>query len=160
MARDDNSMMETLTAALAKLAETQAQLAALQTQSVESEKAKIRENPNYVPVSVFLKSNGEQWATDLKCEIYQNSIHLNKTPLTQAEVVALNRLQPVEDVRVLQNDGTPQIWRVEATKDAIGRLEKLTVRCPLRKEHNPNMNKSIDQWANILADAAEALTAA
>ena len=52
------------------------------------------------------------------------------------------------------------MWSVEGTKDAIGRTEKLTVRCPLRKEHNPNENQSIDTWANLLADAAQTLTAA
>jgi hypothetical protein len=156
----DTNQMDVLTAALAQLAATQAQLVALQTQSAEIEKAKIRENPNYVARSMFLKpTTGEHWATDLKCEMYQNSIHLNKTPLTEQEVTALNRLQPVEDVQVVQNDGTPQLWNVEATRDAVGRLERLTVRCPLRKEHNPMANPSIDQWATKLADAAESVAA-
>ena len=121
------------------LQERQAELQAQQAESmkVQTERTAPREDPNYKVVSFSMKPSGEQWAADLKCDIYFGPMHLNKTPLTKEEVDALNTLQPVEKATIVKMDGSVQLLTVRAKEDAVGRVERLTIETALRKEDNP-----------------------
>lgn len=130
-----------------------------QNQSVQNERTRPRENPNYVARSIFLQPNGEPWAKTLKCEMFFGPIELHRTPLTKAEVDALNRLTPVVKARLKKVDNSFVNVTVRATEDAVGRLEKLTIELPLRKEDNAQHYPPLIDVANQLADAAMAVTA-
>ena len=103
------------------------------------ERTAPRENPNYVTVSPTMKPNGEQWAKDLKCDIYFGPIHMNRTPLTKAEVDALNRLQPLDRGFITKTDGTRAPVTVRAKETATGKVERITIEVPMRKEDNAHL---------------------
>jgi hypothetical protein len=142
-----------------KLAGLMAQLVALQAQAAETEKAKVKENPNYVASSIFLDANGEPWGKTLPHEVYLNSIHLNRTPLTKAEVDALARVRPVVNAKVDKTDGSFAVATVEAKRDAIGRIDRITILMDLKKESNPQHFPKLEVVATQLANAAELVAA-
>jgi hypothetical protein len=120
------------------------------------ERSAPKENPNYKANSIFLKENGEQWAKDLKCAIYFGAMHLNRDPLTKAEVDALNRLQPLDLAFITKTDGARQRVKVSARTTSEGKLERLTVEAPMRKENNEFITyPSIAAWATELAEQAQ-----
>src|SRR5688572_26723945 len=91
------------------------------------ERSRPKENPNYKASSIFLQEDGEPWAAKLKCQIFDGPILLNRTPLTKAEVEALNTLQPIEKAVVEKLDGSRVFVKVLPREDASGRLERLTI---------------------------------
>ncbi len=110
-----------------------------------------RENPNYIAKSVFLKEDGSQWATDLKCDMYLGSIHLNRTPMTKGEVEAWNRLQPIDKGTLTKVDGSEVLAKVIPKETATGKIERLTVQMPMKKEDNPQHYGSLQAIAEQLA---------
>lgn len=131
-----------------------------QAKALEEQSARTlpKENPNYVVRSFFLKENGEPWAAGLKCDIYLNSIHLNKTPLLQREVEALNALEPVQDVLIRKVDGSHALGSVTPRKDAMGRLDRLTMTLPMKKDDNPQHYPALDEIALQFATHTAQLT--
>ena len=125
-----------------------------QNAEVQNERTRPRENANYVARSVFLKENGEPWAKDLKCDIYFGPMHLNRDPLTQAEVEALNLIAPVEKGTITKVDRSTVKVTVRAREDAVGRLERLTIELPLRHEDNPQHYPPLIELAHQLAAQA------
>ncbi len=126
----------------------------------QAEQNKPRENPNYKAKSIFLKENGEPWAEDLKCEMYFGPMHLNRDPLTKAEVEALNQIRPIEKGTITKVDGSVVKVRVIPREDAVGRLERLTIELPMRHEDNPQHYPRLIDLAKQLAEQATSLTAA
>lgn len=120
------------------------------------ERTAPKENPNYVANSIFLKPNGEPWAKDLKCDIYFMSHHLNRTPLTKDEVDALNRLQPLDIATITRTDGSVARASVTKKETAQGKIERLTIEVPIRKENNEFLTiPPIAVFASELARQAE-----
>lgn len=145
------------------IAELFERMLAIQQQQAEAlatqvERTSPKENPNYQANSIFLKPSGEPWAEDLKCDIYFGSIKLNRTPITKAEVAALNQVQPVEKARLTKTDGSTQIVTVRAKENAVGVVERLTIEIDLKKEANPQHHRSLEAIALELA--AQAVVAA
>jgi SOS-response transcriptional repressor LexA len=136
------------------LAIQQQQATALEEQSART---LPKENPNYVAVSVFLKPNGEPHAKDLKCDMYLNSIYLNKTPMTKAEVDAWNAIVPIDEVRVTKTDGSKALGRVMVKKTSTGAIERLTLELPMKKDDNPQHYPALDVLANQVAEQARML---
>lgn len=101
------------------------QQAANQAQHIE--RTAPKDNPNYKADSIFLQASGEPWAKQLKCEIYLGSINFNETPLTKAEVDALNLLEPLAKGTITKNDGAQILVTVAPKVDAVGRLSRLTI---------------------------------
>jgi hypothetical protein len=134
--------------------------ATVANQATQNERLAPRENPNYVTNSPNMKPNGEQWAKDLKCDVYFGPIHLNRTPLTKAEVDALNLLRPVVNASVMKTDGSIARVTVRGREDAVGRLERLTIEVPMRKEDNAHLTyPGLAQIALELAKQAETVAA-
>jgi hypothetical protein len=130
------------------LQETQA--AALATQT---ERTAPKENPNYQASSPFLKPSGEPLAMDLKCQVYLNTICLNETPLTRDEVDALNLIGPCDKRLVTKTDRSQALVSVIPTFDGLGRLERLTIVAPMKKEDGPQHYPPIDEFARQLVPA-------
>ncbi len=129
-------------------------------QEAQYERTRPRENPNYVTVSPTMKPSGEQWAKDLKCDIYFGPVYMNRTPLTRDEVTALNRLQPLDHGHITKTDGTLARCSVTSKVTSAGVIERLTVVAPMRKEDNAHLTyPSIVAWATELANQAEAVAA-
>jgi hypothetical protein len=134
------------------------------------ERSRPKENPNYKANSIFLQESGEPWATKLKCDIYLGSIHYNDSPLTKAEVDALNQLQPLAKANITKNDGSRLVVSVLPKADAVGRLSRLTIVPYVEPGQNPtdarfekNLNltmPSIIAMANELAAQAAPVAAA
>lgn len=119
------------------------------------ERTAPKENPNYKADSLFLKANGEQWAKDLKCDIYFGPMHLNRTPLTEAEVLALNKLQPLDAATLTKTDGSPARGTVRAVRSSEGKVERLFIEFPMRRENNEFLTfPPIAVMANELASQA------
>ena len=133
----------------------QQRMLALQEQNAKANQ--LKENPNYVANSVFLKGNGEPWAKDLKCDVYLNSIHLNKTPLTQGEMDALNQLVPIDRVVVMKTDGSQARGRVTSRETSTGAIERLTLELPMKKDDQPQHYPSLEVLARQVAEQAQAL---
>lgn len=144
-------------ALLARMVALQEQQA--ETLKVQNERTTPKEDPNYKARSIFLQESGEQWAKLLKCDIYFGPIHLNKTPLTQAEVDALNTLQPVEKARIEKLDGSIVLATVRPKEDAVGRLDRLTVEIPMKKDDNPNFLPGMVSLCTQLAAQYETVAA-
>jgi hypothetical protein len=164
MARRDEQELEPAEATNAFAALMERMLAIQQQQAsaleIQTERTKPREDPNYKASSIFLKESGEQWATDLKCQIYLGPIHLNKTPLTREEVEALNTLVPVEKARVTKMDGSTVLATVQPKEDAVGRIDRLTIEIPLKKEDNPQfLPGMVSICAQLVAQAPQAVAA-
>lgn len=100
------------------------------------ERSAPKENPNYKAQSMFLKPNGEPWAKDLKCDIYFGSMHLNRDPLTKEEVDALNQLQPLDHATITRTDQSLAKGKVTKRETSEGKLERLTIEFPMRRENN------------------------
>lgn len=130
-----------------------------QNAAVQNERTKPRENANYVAQSIFLKANGEPWAKDLKCDIFFGPMHMNRDPLTKAEVDALNQIGPVEKGTITKVDGSKVKVRVVPREDAIGRLERLTIELPMRHEDSPQHYPRLLDLAAQLAEQAKAVAA-
>lgn len=137
----------------------QQQAQALQEQS---DRTRPKDDPNYVAKSIFLKptAGGEPWASDLKCQMYLGPIHLNKTPLTKAEVDALNTMQRVEKATITKMDGSTQLLTVRGREDAVGRLERLTIEISMKKDDNPQFLPGMVSICQQLAAQYPVLTAA
>jgi hypothetical protein len=114
------------------------------------ERSAPKENPNYKAQSLFLKENGEPWAKDLKCDMYFGPIHLNRDPLTKAEVDALNRLEPLDAAIITKTDQSVARVTVTAKKTTTGKIERLTINAPMRRENNEHLT-----YPSILAFATE-----
>lgn len=130
--------------------------------SLQEERSRPKENPNYQAVSLYLKpgtGEGTPWAADLKCDIFIGPIKLNRTPLTEAEVTALNRLQPIENAVITKMDRSTARAKVQPSFDAQNRLSKLVITLPMSKDDNPQMYPPLDDLANQLADQAEQVAA-
>ena len=126
-----------------------------ENQAVHIERTAPRENPNYKVDSLFLDEKGEPYAKRLKCAIYFGPIHMNRTPLTLDEVEALNTIRPVSKGYITQTDGSRAIVDVVAREDAMGRLERLTIQAPMRKEDNAHLTyPSIVAYSTELAAQA------
>ena len=124
------------------------------------ERSAPKENPNYKAQSLFLKENGEPWAKDLPCDIYFGPMHLNRTPLTQEEVAALSRLRPMDAGLITRTDGSHARTKVLSKVTSEGKIERLTVLAPMRKENNEFRTfPPIVAWATQLANQAEAVPA-
>jgi hypothetical protein len=158
------SMASLLVANRSSGGDTARMMAVLEQQAknteVQNERTRPRENANYVATSIFLKPNGEPWAKDLKCDIYFGPLHLNRDPLTKAEVDALNQLGPIEKGTIAKVDGSKVKVRVLPREDAIGRLERLTIELPMRHEDNPQHYPKLIDLAYQLAEQAKAAVAA
>ena len=149
---DQMSVFLELQARMVSLQEMQAKATQLQ-----EERTRPKDNPNYQAASIFIKpgtGEGRQWAEDLKCDIFLMAMKLNKTPLTQEEVSALNRLQPVDKAKVKKTDGSFAYATVRATETATGQIEKLTIELPMKKDDNPQHYPPLDVLANMIADQA------
>lgn len=127
------------------------------TQATHVERTAPRENPNYKAVSIFLQENGEPWAKLLKCDMYLGLMHLNRTPMTKAEVDAWNHVEPIVDARLRKMDGSSVLATVTAKRDAVGRIDQMTVLLPLKKEDNPQLYSPL---ADIAAQLAAQVTVA
>jgi hypothetical protein len=139
----------------------QAEMLALQRQQAEAMKVQVertapRENPNYVAASDFLQPDGEPWAKTLPYEIFFGPILLNKTPLTQKEVTALRRIGPRMRAPIVKVDGSVVLATVTAREDAVGRIERLTIELPLRRDSNPMHYPSLVALADQLAEPVSA----
>jgi hypothetical protein len=141
------------------LQEQQATAMQDQRKALEEQSARTlpKENPNYVAQSIFLKPSGEPWAADLKCDIYLNSIRLNRTPLTKAEVDALNTLVGIDKARIRKVDGSDVLGSVTPREDALGRIDRLTMTLPMKKDDNPQHYPALDVIAQQFAAQAAAL---
>lgn len=130
------------------------------TMATQVERTAPKENPNYQAQSIFLQGNGEPWAKTLKCDLYLNSIHLNDTPLTKPEVDALNRLEACEETDVVKIDRSIARVAIRPKRTATGRIERLTIETPLKKDDNPQYFPAIVDdgrgWAEQLAPKAVA----
>ena len=149
---DQMSVFLELQSRMVGLQEMQAKATQLQ-----EERTRPKDNPNYQARSIFLKpgtGEGRPWSEDLKCDIFLMSMKLNKTPLTEAEVKALNRLQPVDKAKVEKTDRSFAFATVRATETAGGVLEKLTIELPMKKDDNPQHYPPLDVLANMIADQA------
>lgn len=125
------------------------QAAAFETQT---ERTAPKENPNYVAASEYLKPTGEPWAKDLKCPMYFGPMFYNDTPLTKAEVDALNKVQPVKGVSVKKVDGKSTVVDVVPTYNRVnGALEKLVIDVDLKNDQQPQHWPSIEDLANQLS---------
>lgn len=111
-------------------------------QATQNDRLAPRENPKYVAVSPTLQPNGEPWSRKLKCEMFLGSFPMHDTPLTQAEVEALNRLEPATGLSVMKNDRTHVKVEILGKRDAVGRLERLTIKMPLRDEDGARIGYS------------------
>jgi hypothetical protein len=119
------------------------------------ERSAPKENPKYTAQSLFLKPNGEPWAKDLKCDIYFGAMHLNRDPLTKAEVDALNRLEPLDAAIITKTDQSVANVKVIARRTSNGRIERLTIEAPMRRENNEHLTyPPILVFANELANQA------
>lgn len=98
-----------------------------ETMQESVERSRPKENPNYKAQSLFLQENSEPWAKKLQCEIYFGSINYNDTPLTKAEVDALNTIRPLAKGHITKNDGAHIVVTVLPKVDAVGRLSRLTI---------------------------------
>lgn len=159
------SLMERFTALQERMVELQEQNAAaakLQTAALElqTKRTAPRENANYITNSIFAQENGEPWAKTLKCEMFFGPYPLHETPLTQAEVVALNRIQPLERGTVAKVDRSIVEASVTPKYDAQHRLKTLTITVPMAKDSNPQHYPPLDELAIQLAVQAEAMVAA
>ena len=97
-----------------------------------------RENPNYKPASIFIDpDSGKEYRELLERDIFFGPIRMNRTPLTKCEVEVLNKLRPVEKAVIEKTDGSEVRVTVRAREDAVGRIERLTVELPLKKDDNP-----------------------
>lgn len=138
------------------LEQLMAQLVALQQQQTNAnvlaeERSRPRENPLYKPSGAFYQASGEPWAHALKCGIFLGPSDLRKHPLTEAEVTALNQLEPVEKATIERTDGSRVIAKVTATRDAQDRIEKLTIDLPMSKDDTPNAYPKLVELANQIA---------
>lgn len=97
------------------------------TMQTQVDRTAPKENPHYKAQSLFLQENGEPWAKTLKCEMYLGSINYNDSPLTKAEVDALNQLQPLAKGVITKNDDSRLFVSVLPKADAVGRLSRLTI---------------------------------
>jgi len=150
---------EQLMAMFLELQQRQVTLQEQQAQSVrlQEERSRPKDNPNYQAVSIFIKpgtGEGRQWAEDLKCEMYFGPMKLNKHPLTEAEVKALNRLQPVEKALITKVDRSQVRMTVRGEENVEGKLEKLIIDVDLKRDANPQHYPPLDALAHMLADAA------
>lgn len=131
-----------------------------QTQHIE--RTAPKENPHYKADSIFLQPNGEQWAKLLKCDIYLGSIYYNDTPLTKAEVDALNQLQPLAKGVITKNDGGTLLVTVMPKSDAVGKLSRLTIIPYVAPGSNPtdarfekNLNLTMPAITKMAEDLAK-----
>jgi hypothetical protein len=138
------------------LAIQEQQAAALQ---VQVDRTAPKENPNYTPDSIFLRSDGEEWSKTLPYDIFLGPHRLNETPLTQAEVEQLARIRPIEKARVEKTDGSIVLGKVYAREDAVGRIDRMTIEFPMKKDDNPQMYPILVRFAQQLADQSETVAA-
>lgn len=148
---------------MAMFLELQARQVALQEQQahavkLQEERSRPKDNPNYQAASIFMKpgtGEGRPWTEDLKCDIFLGAIKLNKTPLTEAEVKALNTLQPVDRAKVIKVDRSEVRASVIPTyNDVTNALEKLEIQLPMKKDDNPQHYPPLDELALQLAKQA------
>lgn len=123
------------------------------------ERSRPKENPHYKAQSIFLQEDGEPWAAKLKCDIYFGPIRLNRTPLTKAEVDALNKLEPIEKGWITRVDDSRAQVKVIAREDAVGRVERLTIQLPMKKDDSPMHYPSLTVLAESLAAQAAQVAA-
>lgn len=143
------SQPDTATLLMERMLEIQQQ----QAKALEEQSARTlpKENPNYTAKSPFLKPSGEPWAADLKCDIYFGPIRLNRTVLTEDEVKALNALKPVEKAPLTKTDGSVVRATVRPRENAVGKVERLTIELPMKKDDNPQHFPSLLEIARQLA---------
>lgn len=134
-------------------AQAKLQATALATQV---ERTAPRENPNYITRSLFAQENGEPWAKTLKCEVFFGPYPLHETPLTQKEVIALNRLQPLAKGTIEKTDLSIVQASVTPKYDAQDRLTTLTISVPLAKDSNPQHYPPLEKMALQLVEQIEA----
>lgn len=126
-----------------------------QSLSTQVERTAPKENPHYIDRGIFNKPNGEPWATDLRCDVFFGPMKLNRTPLTEAEVAALNQIQPLARAHITKVEGTVVYGSVQPTRDAQGRLSRLEILFPMGKDDNPQHFPTITTYAKELAAQAE-----
>jgi hypothetical protein len=129
--------------------------------STQVQRTAPKENPNYIARGPFTDPRGNPWSKSLKCPIFDGPIPLHEAEtLTEAEVVQLNRLQPLERGRIQKADRSLVNARVVPTYDAQSRLSKLVIERPMGKDDNAQHFPPMDEMAKQLADQAEAQMAA
>lgn len=127
--------------------------------ATQVERTSPKENPHYKPAGPFHDPEGRDWNTHLKCAIYDGPAHLNKHPLCEAEIIALNRLMPLEKGLITKADRSQVKVSVIPTYDVHDRLTKLEIKRPMGKDDNAQHYPPLDDMANQLADQALAVTA-
>ena len=132
------------------------QAAALETQV---ERTAPKDNPNYVPKSVFHDPTGKLWSASLKCEIYRGPEHFNDMLITKEECEQLNRLMPLEHGLIAKADRTEVQASVVPTYGVHGQVTKLVIQHRMGRDDNPQYYPPLDELAKQLADQADAVIA-